>query len=63
MSQSNEFSGDFAAMARAFGAFGERATEAGEIVPAIERGIQATREEHLTLLEFIPAKDAPVSKF
>ena len=31
-------------MARAFGGYGERVTEPGEIVPAIKRGIQQTQE-------------------
>ena len=50
-------------MSRAFGAFGERVTEPGEIVPAIERGTRATRERHPALLEFITDKETSVSKF
>ena len=61
--RSTDISGDYAAMARAFGAYGERVTEAGEIVPAIERGIRATREGQPALLEFITAKETAVSKF
>ena len=61
--RSTDISGDYAAMARAFGAFGERVTEPGEIVPAIERGIRATREGQPALLEFITAKEVSVSKF
>ena len=61
--RSTDISGDYAAMARAFGAFGERVTEPGEIVPAIERGIRATREGQPALLEFITAKETSVSKF
>ena len=61
--RSTDISGDYAAMARAFGAHGERVTEAAEIVPAIERGIRATREGHPALLEFITAKETSVSKF
>ena len=61
--RSTDISGDYAAMARAFGAHGERVTEPGEIVPAIERGIRATREGQPALLEFITAKETSVSKF
>ena len=61
--RSTDISGDYAAMARAFGAFGERVTDPGEIVPAIERGIRATREGQPALLEFITAKETSVSKF
>ena len=61
--RSTDISGDYAAMARAFGAHGERVTEPGEIVPAIERGIRATREGHPALLEFITDKEVSVSKF
>ena len=61
--RSTDISGDYAAMARAFGAFGERVTEPGEIVPAIERGIRATREGQPALLEFITDKETSVSKF
>ena len=61
--RSTDISGDYAAMARAFGAYGERITEPGEIVPALERGIRATREGRPALLEFITAKETSVSKF
>ena len=50
-------------MARAFGAYGERVTEAGKVVPAIERGVRATREGAPAVLEFITAKEVSVSKF
>ena len=39
-----DISGDYAAMARAFGAYGERIIEPDEIVPAIRRGIALLRE-------------------
>ena len=61
--RSTDISGDYAAMARAFGAFGERVTEPGEIVPAIERGIRATRDGQPALLEFITDKETSVSRF
>ena len=61
--RSTDISGDYAAMARAFGAYGERVTEPGEIVPALRRGIRATRDGRPALLEFITAKETTVSKF
>ena len=61
--RSTDISGDYAAMARAFGAYGERVTEPGEIVPALRRGIRATRDGQPALLEFITAKETAVSKF
>ena len=43
---STDISGNYADMATAFGAYGERVTEPSEIVPAIRRGIDQTREGH-----------------
>ena len=54
---STDISGNYADMARAFGAYGERITEPSEIVPAIRRGIDQTREGTPALLEFITAKE------
>ena len=42
--RSTDISGDYAAMARAFGGYGERVTDPGEIVPAIRRGIEQTEK-------------------
>jgi acetolactate synthase-1/2/3 large subunit len=61
--RATDISGDYAAMARAFGAYGERVTEPGEIVPAIRRGIAATERGEPALLEFITSKEVAVSKF
>jgi acetolactate synthase-1/2/3 large subunit len=61
--RATDISGDYAAMARAFGAYGERITEPAEIVPAIKRGIAATERGEPALLEFITAKEVAVSKF
>jgi thiamine pyrophosphate-dependent acetolactate synthase large subunit-like protein len=58
-----DISGDYAAMVRAFGAYGERITEPAEIVPAIRRGIAATERGEPALLEFITSKEVAVSKF
>jgi acetolactate synthase-1/2/3 large subunit len=61
--RSTDISGDYAAMARAFGAYGERVTAPAEIVPAIRRGIEATRNGQPALLEFITAKETTISSF
>ena len=50
-------------MARAFGGYGERVTEPAEIIPAIKRGIEQTREGTPALLEFITQKDYQYSMF
>ena len=61
--RSTDISGDYAAMARAFGGYGERVTEPDEIVPAIRRGIEQTQRGTPALLEFITSKEVDVSKF
>src|ERR671911_472521 len=60
--RATDISGDYAAMARAFGGYGERVTEPAEIVPAIRRGIAATERGEPALLEFITSKEVAVSK-
>ncbi len=59
--RSTDISGDYAAMARAFGGYGERVTEPEEIVPAIRRGIEKTQSGVPALLEFITAKEIALS--
>ena len=54
---STDISGNYADMARALGGYGERVTEPSQIVPAIRRGIEQTREGTPALLEFITAKE------
>ncbi len=49
--RSTDISGDYAAMARAFGGHGERVSEPGEIVPAIRRAIRKTQEGTPALLD------------
>jgi acetolactate synthase-1/2/3 large subunit len=61
--RSTDISGDYAAMARAFGGYGERVTDPDEIVAAIQRGIEQTRQGKPALLEFITSKEVEVSKF
>ncbi|MCG8560438.1 MAG: thiamine pyrophosphate-requiring protein [Hyphomicrobiales bacterium] len=60
--RSTDISGDYAAMARAFGGYGERVTDPNEIAAAIRRGITATEEGQPALLEFITSKEVEVSR-
>ncbi len=61
--RSTDISGDYAAMARAFGGYGERVTDPAQIQAAIKRGIEQTRAGKAALLEFITGKETRVSKF
>jgi thiamine pyrophosphate-dependent acetolactate synthase large subunit-like protein len=61
--RSTDISGDYAAMARAFGGYGERVERVADIVPAIKRGIAATEKGQPALLEFITSKEVEVSRF
>jgi thiamine pyrophosphate-dependent acetolactate synthase large subunit-like protein len=61
--RATDISGDYAAMARAFGAYGERIVTPSEIIPAIRRGIEATQRGTPALLEFITSKETTISEF
>ena len=61
--RSTDISGDYAAMARAFGGYGERVTAPAEIIPAIKRGIEQTKNGVPVLLEFITSKEVSISSF
>ncbi|HZS88040.1 MAG TPA: thiamine pyrophosphate-dependent enzyme, partial [Chloroflexota bacterium] len=61
--RSTDISGNYADFARALGGYGERVTEPDQIVPAIKRGIERTKEGTPALLEFITAKEIAVSMF
>ena len=61
--RSTDISGDYAAFARALGAYGERVEKPSDIVPAIRRGVAATQNGQPALLEFITNKEVEVSKF
>ena len=61
--RSTDISGHYADMAKAFGGYGERVTEPGQIVSAIRRGIRATQEGQPALLEFITQKEITFSVF
>ena len=50
-------------MARAFGGYGERVTTPEEIIHAIKRGIEQTRNGVPVLLEFITSKEVSISAF
>ena len=60
--RATDISGDYAAMARAFGGYGERVTDPSDIVPAIQRGIEQTRKGCPALLEFITCKETTISR-
>ena len=55
--------GNFADVAQALGAFSERITEPGEIVPAIQRAQEVNRAGKPALLEFITKEEGEYSKF
>ena len=61
--RSTDISGDYAAMARSFGAYGERVERPEDIIPALQRGMEQTREGHPALLEFITCKEIDYSIF
>ena len=56
-----DISGNYADMAEAFGAYGERITSPDEIQAALRRGIEATENGRPALLEFITAKEIAIS--
>jgi len=61
--RSTDISGNYADMACALGAYGERVSEPGQIVPAIQRGIRQTQEGRPVLLEFITSQEIQYSVF
>jgi acetolactate synthase-1/2/3 large subunit len=58
---STDISGDYAAMARAFGGYGERVSDPAEIVPALRRAIARTEAGQPALLEFLTSKEQALS--
>ena len=60
--RSTDISGNYAEFARALGGYGERITDAAEIVPAIRRGIQKTQEGVPVILEFMTAQETRASR-
>lgn len=61
--RATDISGDYAALARALGGYGERVTQPEEIVNAIRRGISATERGQPALLEFITSQETRASRF
>jgi acetolactate synthase-1/2/3 large subunit len=61
--RSTDISGQYAELARALGGYGERVADAGEIVPAIQRGIAETEAGRPALLEFITQQETQLSTF
>ena len=61
--RSTDISGDYAAMARAFGGYGERVTAPENIIPAIKRGVEYTENGTPVLLEFITSQEEDISIF
>lgn len=59
--RSTDISGNYADMATAFGGYGERVVDPNDIVAAIARGIDATKNGQAALLEFITDKELSVS--
>ncbi|MGH8258927.1 MAG: thiamine pyrophosphate-dependent enzyme, partial [Steroidobacteraceae bacterium] len=60
--RATDISGDYAAMARAFGGYGERVTDPAQIIPAIQRGIAQTQAGKPALLEFITSQETQFSR-
>jgi acetolactate synthase-1/2/3 large subunit len=61
--RSTDISGDYAAMARAFGGYGERVTAPDDVILAIQRGIEQTKNGTPALLEFITSQEVDISIF
>ena len=61
--RSTDISGNYADMAKAFGGYGERVTQPGEIIPAIKRGIRKTQDGVPVLLEFLTMQEIQFSEF
>ena len=59
--RSTDIGGNYADLARALGGYGERITEPADIVPALRRGIQNTRDGIPVILEFITERAVDLS--
>ena len=58
----HELGGDYAALARALGAHGERVTDPAAFAPALERALACNREGRPALIEVISADEARMAK-
>jgi thiamine pyrophosphate-dependent acetolactate synthase large subunit-like protein len=61
--RATDISGNYADFARALGGYGERVTLPDEIVPAIRRGIEQTRQGKPALLEFMTSQEKEASRY
>jgi thiamine pyrophosphate-dependent acetolactate synthase large subunit-like protein len=61
--RATDISGDYAALARSLGGYGERVTAVEQIVPAIRRGIAQTQAGKPALLEFMTSQETRLSKY
>uniref|UniRef100_UPI001FB102E3 thiamine pyrophosphate-dependent enzyme n=1 Tax=Sphingosinicella sp. CPCC 101087 TaxID=2497754 RepID=UPI001FB102E3 len=61
--RATDISGNYADLAKALGGYGERVTAVEQIVPAIRRGIEKTRQGVPALLEFITAQEKEASRY
>lgn len=61
--RATDISGHYADFARALGGHGERITDPAQIIPAIKRGIEKTKEGTPVLLEFITSLETSVSRY
>jgi acetolactate synthase-1/2/3 large subunit len=61
--RATDITGDYAAMATAFGGYGERVTQPEEIIPAIRRAVRKTQEGTPALLEFITQQELSLSVY
>jgi acetolactate synthase-1/2/3 large subunit len=61
--RSTDITGNYSEMARAFGGYSERVEKPADVVPAIKRAIQKTKQGKSVLLEFITAKEVQYSIF
>ena len=59
--RSTDICGDYAAIARDLGGYGERVTEPAEIGPAVRRAVAATEAGQPALLEFITSQEVSIS--
>ncbi|HLF80101.1 MAG TPA: thiamine pyrophosphate-requiring protein [Dehalococcoidia bacterium] len=59
--RSTDISGNYADFAKALGGYGERITDPNEVIPALKRGVQQTKDGRPVLLEFITQKEIEYS--
>ena len=60
--RSTDISGNYSEFAKALGGYSERITDPNEVIPALKRGIEQTKEGRPVLLEFITQKEIEYSR-